>query len=137
MKWLLDWTMPIQASTLAADIDDLYVFITLVSIFFFVLILGMLGYFILRYRRRGPNDVTPHITHNFALEVTWSVLPLLICIVIFFWGFHGFMRAQIAPGNAMEIQVKGRKWNWEFEYPDGMRTLNELHVPLGKPIRLV
>jgi cytochrome c oxidase subunit 2 len=71
------------------------------------------------------------------LEVAWSVIPLFILIIIFFWGFNDYVRAQIAPANAIEIQVKAKKWVWEFEYPDGMRTLNEIHVPVNRPVRLV
>lgn len=137
MKWFRDLTLPIEASTVARDIDNLYIFIVLLSAFFFFLIAGLIAFFLLRYRRKGPNDITPHITHNLNLEIAWSVLPLLICLVVFFWGFNGFVRANVAPGNSMEIQVTAKKWQWQFEYPDGTRTINDIHVPIGKPVRLV
>ncbi len=137
MNWFRTLTLPLEASTLARDIDDLYIFIVWISLFFFVLIAGLLAFFITRYRRKGPNDQTPHITHNMKLEITWTVLPLLICLVVFFWGFNGYVRASVAPGSAMEIQVTAKKWVWQFEYPDGSRTINEIHVPIGKPVRLV
>jgi len=137
MNWFAKWVMPAQSSTLAPDIDNLFWFITAVSAFFFVLIASLITIFAIRYRRRSASDVTPHITHNQKLEIVWSVVPLLILIVIFFWGFNGYMRASIAPANAIEIQVRAKKWVWEFEYPDGMRTLNEFHVPLNRPVRLV
>jgi cytochrome c oxidase subunit II len=137
MNWFRQLTLPQDASTLAGDIDLLFEFITLLNIGFFVLIAGLVALFVVKYRRRSENDVTPHITHNFKLEVIWSVLPLFIVIGVFFWGFRGFMRANVAPGEAIEIQVKAKKWQWEFEYPDGMRSLNSFHVPLGKPIHMV
>ncbi|MGH9627510.1 MAG: cytochrome c oxidase subunit II, partial [Bryobacteraceae bacterium] len=137
MNWFRSLTLPVEASTLARDVDDLYIFITLLSAFFFCLVGGLIALFVWKYRRRSANDITPHITHNLPLEVVWTVIPLLLCIVVFFWGFHGYMRGQVAPGDAMEIQVRAKKWVWEFEYPDGMRTLNEIHVPVGKPVRLV
>jgi cytochrome c oxidase subunit 2 len=137
MNWFRNLTLPIPASTVAKDIDDLYVFIFLLSTAFFVLIAGLIVLFLMRYRRKGPNDVTPHITHNMTLELSWSIIPLLLCLVIFFWGFNGFVRANVAPGNAMEIQVTAKKWVWQFEYPDGTRTINDIHVPVGKPVRLV
>ncbi len=137
MTWLRNLILPVQGSTLAPDIDNLFFFITLINVVFFVLIAGLIWIFVKRYRRRSENEQTPHITHHQTLEIVWSVIPLLICLVVFFWGFHGFMRAQVAPGNALEIQVTSKKWVWQFEYPDGMRTLNELHVPLNKPVRLV
>ena len=137
MNRFFEWVMPPQASTLAPSIDSLFWFITFIDALFFLLIVGLITVFVTRYRRRGPDEVTPHITHNQKLEVIWSVVPLFIVIVIFFWGFHGFMRAQVAPANAIEIQVTGKKWLWQFEYPDGMRTLNTLHVPVNRPVRLI
>jgi cytochrome c oxidase subunit 2 len=137
MTWFTTWVMPSQDSTLAPDIDNLFWFITAVNAFFFVLIAGLIVIFVKQYRRRSEHEVTPHITHNQKLEIAWSVIPLFILIAIFFWGFNGYVRAQIAPANAIEIQVRAKKWVWEFEYPDGMRTLNEFHVPLNHPVRLV
>jgi cytochrome c oxidase subunit II len=137
MSWLREFMLPHQASTTAAGYDTLFMFITGLAIFFFVIVAVMLGLFVLRYRRRGPDEVTPHITHNFRLELVWSIVPLLLVIVIFFWGFHGFMVAQIAPGESMEISVTAKKWQWEFEYPDGMRSLNELHVPVNQNVRII
>ena len=137
MNWFRNLNLPIEASTLARDIDNLYIFIVLLSAFFFVLIAGLIGFFLLRYRRKGPNDITPHITHNLTLEIAWSVIPLLLCLVVFFWGFNGFIRANVAPGNAMEIQITAKKWVWTFEYPDGTRTINDIHVPVHQPVRLV
>jgi cytochrome c oxidase subunit 2 len=118
-------------------VDDLYLLITLISAVFFLIVTGLLAWFILRYRRRSPDDVTPHITENFKLEVAWTVGPLLIVILIFFLGFHSYMEATVPPADAMEIQVTGRRWLWQFEYPNGARTVNELHVPVGKPVKLV
>ena len=137
MNWFRNWNLPLDASTTARDIDNLYIAITLMSVFFFVLVAGLILIFVLRYRRRRPNEPTPHITHNFPLEVAWSVIPLLMCIVVFFWGFRGFLRANVAPGDAMEIQVTAKKWVWTFEYPDGTRSINDLHVPVNKPVKLI
>src|SRR6266536_1568387 len=109
MNWFRHLTLPLEASTLARDVDDLYIAITIISAFFFILIAGLVAFFIVRYRRKKPTDVTPHITHNFALELTWSVLPLFILIGIFFWGFRGYLRANVPPGDSMEIQVTAKK----------------------------
>ncbi len=137
MTWFRNYMMPLEASTTARDIDDLYIFITIISVFFFVLIGGMAIAFAMKYRRKSENEITPHITHHLGMEVTWSIIPLIICLVVFFWGFRGFVRANVPPGDAMEIQVTAKKWVWQFEYPDGTRTLNDIHVPIGKPVRLV
>lgn len=74
MNWFRQWTLPLEGSTNARDIDNLYVAITLISVFFFVLVAGLIFIFVARYRRRKPNEQTPHITHNFPLEVAWSTL---------------------------------------------------------------
>jgi cytochrome c oxidase subunit II len=137
MTWITEWIMGGQASTTAPGIDNLFMFISAVNTFFFALICFLIVVFVTRYKRRGPNEITPHITHNQTLEIVWSVVPLIILIGIFFWGFHGYVTAQIAPANAIEIQVRAKKWVWEFEYPDGMRTLNSFHVPVNRPVRMV
>jgi cytochrome c oxidase subunit 2 len=137
MDWLRSLLLPVEGTLYARKVDDLYLFITFVSAFFFLLVTGLLAVFILRYRRRRPDEVTPHITENFKLEVVWTVIPLLLVMFIFFWGFHGYMEATVAPADAMEIQVTAKRWLWEFEYPNGTRTINEIHVPVGKPVKLV
>jgi len=137
MSSLFELILPKQASTLAPGVDLIFWFVTFLNIFFFVLITGLVLLFVRKYRRRSPNDITPHITHNQKLEIIWSVVPLFILIGLFFWGFHQYVNAQIAPANSIEIQVTGKKWVWQFEYPDGMRTLNSFHVPVNRPVRLV
>jgi cytochrome c oxidase subunit 2 len=137
MNWLRDFILPDQASTLASNHDALFMFITGVSVFFWLLVVTLIIIFIRRYRRRSDDEITPHITHNQKLEIVWSVIPLIIVIGIFFWGFRGFVDAQIAPANAIEIQAVGKKWVWQFEYPDGLRTLNDIHVPVNRPVRLI
>jgi cytochrome c oxidase subunit II len=91
-------------------------------------------YFAWRYRYK-PGRVTPHQTHNTMLEVIWTVGPLFLCIGIFFWGLNGWMKYAVAPGESMEIAVTAKQWLWQFEYPDGSRTINDIHVPVNKPVK--
>ncbi|MFB3779245.1 MAG: cytochrome c oxidase subunit II [Bryobacteraceae bacterium] len=137
MDWLRSLLLPVEGSLYARKVDNLYLFITFLSAFFFLLICGLLTVFILRYRRRRPDEVTPHITENFKLEMVWTIIPLFLVMVIFFWGFHGYMEATVAPADALEIQVTAKRWLWQFEYPGGTRTINEIHVPVGKPVKLI
>ncbi|MFN3325189.1 MAG: cytochrome c oxidase subunit II [Bryobacteraceae bacterium] len=137
MNWLRTMMLPVEGSAYARDVDNLYLFLVWLSVFFFVLIAGLTGYFVWRYRKSRSRGPTPHITHHIGLELTWSIIPLLILIGIFFWGFHDYMNASVAPEDALEIQVSGKKWLWTFEYPDGMRTINEIHVPVNRPVRLI
>ena len=136
MNWLRSFLLPQQGSAHAAAVDDLFMFLVYLSIFFFVLVAGLALWSIWRYRRT-PGRKTPHITDHLGLELTWSVVPLIIVIGVFFWGFHGYMQASVAPNEALEITVTAKKWVWQFEYPDGTRTLNEVHLPVNKPVRFI
>jgi cytochrome c oxidase subunit 2 len=135
--WLRSLLVPVQGSEYAGRVDDLYFFLIWLSVFFFALIAGLLGWFVWRYRRRSPHERTPHLTHHTGLEVVWSVIPLAIVVVLFFWGFNTYMDAAVSPADALEIHVTAKKWIWQFEYPNGIRTLNEVHVPLGRPVKFV
>lgn len=137
MNWLRSILLPVQGTEYAGRVDDLYMFITFLSLAFFLIVSGLLVFFVLRYRRRGPNESTPYITQNFKLEVVWTVVPLILVTVVFLWGFNGYMDATVAPGDALEVRVTAKRWLWEFEYPDGTRSVNELHVPVSKPVKLI
>lgn len=125
-----------QGSDYAGEVDFIYMTLFWMSVVFFVGIVTAAAYFAWRYRYK-PGRVTPHQTHNTTLEVIWTVIPTLIIIAIFFWGVNGYMKFAVPPGEAMEIQVTGKQWLWQFEYPDGTRSVNEMHVPVNKNIRLV
>ena len=136
MEWLRAWMLPPQGSEFAKEIDFVYMGIFWLSVVLFLGIVVPMTYFAVRYRY-VPGRVTPHQTHNTTLEIVWSVLPLLLCVALFFWGLVGYLKYIVAPGEAMEIQVTAQKWQWAFEYPDGTRSLNEVHVPVDKPVRFV
>jgi len=137
MKWLQELFLPPQASTHAKNVDDIFLFVTVLSIVFFIIVAFCALWFPVIYKRRSANDRTPHWTHNLSLEIFWSVIPLALVMVIFFWGFHAYMVGQVAPNDSLEIQATAKKWSWTFEYPDGTRSINELHVPFGKPVRVI
>jgi len=137
MNWFRDFLLPQGASTHVGEMDGLFMFITILTVFFFFFNGGLIFYAVRRWRRRSDREVTPHITHDTRLELVWSLIPLIVVMVIFFWGFRGYVKAWVAPNESMEIIVTGKKWVWEFEYPDGTRTLNDLHVPVNQPVKLV
>jgi len=136
MNWLQNFTLPSRGSAFAGDVDSLFWFITWVSVFFFVLITVLIFYAVWKYKYR-PGRRTTHLEHNTKLEITWTVVPTIILVVVFFWGFNGYIAGAVPPANAMEIQVTGKKWVWSFEYPDGTRSVNEIHVPVNHPVKLV
>jgi cytochrome c oxidase subunit 2 len=130
--------MPVRASESAGAVDWLFNLILWISTFFFFLIVAVMILFVLRYRRRGDFKPGGGPRHSTTLELTWSIIPLIIVLALFYFGFRGFVEQMITPTNAMQINVTGQKWYWMFEYPDtGLMIDNELHVPVDTPINLV
>lgn len=128
--------MPVRASTVAPQVDAAFLFVFWISLFFFVLIAGLMFAFIILYRRRSPGqEAGSRVTHNTPLEILWSVIPTLIVCVMFWWGFRIFMDMRTVPENAYEIEVQARKWAWTFFYPGGIDS-DELHVPIDTPVLL-
>jgi cytochrome c oxidase subunit 2 len=128
--------MPEQASTVAEDVDRIFDFITWVSLFFFVLIVGLMVYFAIRYRRRAHVTETGGPKHNTVLEVTWTLIPLVLVIVIFYVGLRGYVQLATPPANTYNIDATGQRWFWTFSYPNGAVETNLLHVPVDQPVKL-
>src|SRR3954454_2005758 len=126
---------PEQASTFAPAVDSLYFFLLAVTAFFTIGIFLMILYFGLKYRRRPGVRPVPVKTSN-TLEYTWTVIPFLLTLVMFAWGAALYVHTQRPPEGAMEINVVGKQWMWKIQHPEGRREINELHVPLGRPIKL-
>lgn len=129
--------LPPAKSTVAGDVDALFSFITGTSLIIFIGILVAMAYFIFKYRRRSEHDVTSLNDHNTSLEVFWTVIPVFLILFVFYWGFTDYLKLHKAPDDAYEVQVIGQKWNWAFKYPNGATSPNELHVPAGRPVKLV
>ncbi|MEX0769613.1 MAG: cytochrome c oxidase subunit II [Balneolaceae bacterium] len=136
MNRLSDFMLPPARSTLAAETDALFNFINVVSLIFLLGITIAIIYFAIKYRRKSPDDVTPLITHNNTLEITWSVIPLILVMIVFGWGYNGFLNLYTPPDDAYEIRVVAQTWTWQFHYQNGY-TGNELHVPVDRPVKLV
>ncbi len=127
--------LPEQASTLAPGIDSLFYFVLWTSVILFVLVVAGMVYFAIRYRRTHAGERPEPIRESKLLEVSWIVIPTILVLLVFNWGFKAFIEAGVAPPNSYEITVRGGQWNWEFQYPNGV-TSNELHVPVDRPVRL-
>jgi cytochrome c oxidase subunit II len=129
--------MPPQGSTISGEVDSIFYVIYWISVFFFALIVGLMAWFVVRYRSRSRAEVAaPSVHHNLALEITWTAIPIIVSAAIFVLGFKSFMNMVTPPANAYQIQVTGQKWQWFFTYPDGYVS-NELHVPVARPVKLV
>jgi cytochrome c oxidase subunit 2 len=127
---------PEQASTIARSVDQLYFFLTAVTLFFTGLIFSVIFYFMIKYRRRSPEERPRAIEGSFPLEVLWTAIPTLIVALIFLWGSTLYFQNSEAPKGSLEIFVTGKQWMWKVEHPEGQREINELHVPLGRPVKL-
>src|SRR3982751_304562 len=126
---------PVAASKQADQIDALYWFVTIVSAVMTVLIFACIIVFAWKYQRRTHVEPT-QIEGSTALELTWSILPFLVMLVMFAWGAQLFFAAQQPPKDAMEVFVTGKQWMWKIQYPNGGSEINELHVPMNRPVKL-
>jgi cytochrome c oxidase subunit 2 len=127
---------PEQASTIARSVDYLYWFITAVTVFFTTIIFAIIFYFMIKYRRRSPGERPKAMEGSLPLEILWTAIPTLIVAVTFVWSASLYFRNAEPPKGAMEILVTGKQWMWKVEHPEGQREINELHVPLGRPVKL-
>jgi cytochrome c oxidase subunit 2 len=141
--------MPPQASDMAGDIDWLFFFIFYICLFFFLLILVLLVVFAWKYRYREGAPMLDAPKHNTALELTWTFIPTLIVIVIFFYGFKGYLRLAVPPPDAYEINVSAQMWRYNFTYPNGQQSddlvtepgmstqIPVMHIPVDTPVVFV
>ena len=130
--------MPEGASIQAPGIDFTFQVINWINYFFFAGITLALIILVIRYRQKGKNvEFSPGPEHNTPLELTWTIIPTLILVGIFFMGFAGYLDLRTSPKNTYDIKVTAQQWAWEFEYPNGAKSTSELVVPQGRPVRLI
>lgn len=127
---------PPQASTFAPKVDLLYYTITALTIFFTVLVFSLVLYFAIRYRKGSKANRDNIIYESHKIEIAWSIPPLVLGLAIFAWGAHLFVEMRTMPKDAIEIFVVGKQWMWHVQHPNGVRENNEIHVPLGKKVKL-
>jgi cytochrome c oxidase subunit II len=127
---------PEQASTFAADVDALYFFIVAVSAFFALVVAIVVIIFGVRYRRRHAGEVGARIEGNLPLELLWSVIPAIIAMVMFGWGASVYYHLRRTPDEALQVYAVGKQWMWKFQHLEGQREINELHVPLGRAVKV-
>ena len=128
--------IPEQASTLAPEVDQLYWFITGVTAFFGILVTILVIYFAVKYRTNDPLKVGAPITGSIPLELAWSVIPFLISVVIFAWAAKVYFDIYRPPDQTLEIYSTGKRWMWKFQHLDGKAEINQLHVPVGRAVRV-
>jgi cytochrome c oxidase subunit 2 len=127
---------PEQASTFAVQVDGLFFLLLSLSLFFAVGVIFFIILFSVKYRRRSEDERPKPIEGSLLLELTWSIIPLVLSLVVFALGAGVFFRMYRAPANAIDIYVVGKQWMWKVQHSQGKREINELHVPVNQPVRL-
>jgi cytochrome c oxidase subunit 2 len=128
---------PQQASAQATQVDAIYFFLIAVTAFFSLLIAILIVVFAIKFRRKSDDEVGVAIHGSLALELLWTFIPLGIAMVMFAWGAKVFFDLYRPPAGAMEVFIVGKQWMWKAQHAEGQREINELHVPVGRPVKLV
>jgi hypothetical protein len=128
--------LPEQLSTGAAEVDDLYMIVFWFSVVFTAIIAFCIVYFAWEYRRRPGVKAAP-VGHMLTLELAWTIIPLILVVIPFHYGFKVYVHNAVAAEGATEIRVRAEKWKWEFQYPNGMRENGLLRIPINKPVKFV
>jgi cytochrome c oxidase subunit 2 len=135
---MLDFRLlPEQASTMAARVDTLLYFLFGVAGFFASLICVLIVVFVIKYRRRSEDERPPLILGDLRLEIFWTVIPLGLTMIMFVWGAKLFFITYHPPRNSLEINVVAKQWMWKVQHPEGRSEIDELHIPMGRPIKLI
>ncbi|MCC6699009.1 MAG: cytochrome c oxidase subunit II [Candidatus Hydrogenedentes bacterium] len=127
---------PEQASTIAPKIDLVLYVLTGLSAFFLFAVCAILVFLAIRYRKGTKVNRVIENPDAKALELTWTIIPTIMGIAVFVWTALVYFEYSRPPENAMEILVTGKQWMWKIQHPNGKREINQLHVPLGVPVKL-
>ena len=130
-----DFWLPEAASSIASEVDGLFIFVTTVSLILLAGVTGAILYFVYRYRRQHPGERPAPVEESRALEVSWIVIPTILVLLVFNWGFKSYVKMNVAPSGSYEIQVRAQQWNFLFEYPNGV-TSDTLYVPRGEEVKM-
>lgn len=128
--------LPERASNFAGEYDALFYTLTALTIIFTVLVGGLVLFFSIRYKQGNKVNRAGAVESHLGAELTWTVIPLILGLIMFWWSARLFIRTRTIPKDAMEIFVVGKQWMWHIQHGNGVRENNELHVPVGVPVRL-
>jgi cytochrome c oxidase subunit 2 len=130
-------TFPEQASNFAGNVDALFSFILMTTLFFAVLVTVLIIFAAFKFRRRSEKEVGDDVHGNNVLEVGWTLIPTIIAIGIFAWGAAIYVNYRIAPKDTLDIYAVGKQWMWKLQQPNGRKEINELHIPLNRDVKLI
>jgi len=133
------WNFPLfpdQASTVAPQVDTVYFVLIALSTFFGLLVVGLLVYFGVKYRRGSRADRSRPVSHNLKLELVLLTVPTVLSLAVFAWAASIYFNMYRAPAAALELTVTGKQWMWKVQHPGGQAEINQMHIPIGRPIKL-
>lgn len=136
LLWTVIPIQPPEASSISRGVDELYYLLTGITLFFTVLIFSIIFYFMVKYRRRSPDEVPPETHAPLVIELAWTIIPSLICVVLFVWASKLYVQEARPPASATEVFVIGKQWMWHLQHTEGPREINELHVPVNVPVKV-
>lgn len=119
----------------AKNVDNIMIYITVISLVFLLGITAVMIYFVIKFNRK-KNPVATNIHGNFKLEVLWITIPTLLALSMFYFGYQGYSAVHTVPEGAMKVNVTAQMWKWTFTYDNGLET-DTLYVPKGKPVALL
>jgi cytochrome c oxidase subunit II len=134
------WEFPLfpeQASTIASGVDGVYFLLVGLSLIFAIAVFFFIFFFAIKYRRGSSADRSGLVFESKKLEFTWSFVPLVLALAVFFIQAKAYFDLYRPPVEALEIYVVGRQWMWKVQHPEGQDEINELHVPINRPVRLI
>jgi cytochrome c oxidase subunit 2 len=123
-----------DASNFVQPVDNTFIFIIVVCVFFLLLITTLMITFVIKYNSK-KNKKAKNIEGSIPLEITWTVIPLILVVIMFYFGWTGYKQMNDIPKNSMVVDVYAQMWSWSFKYPDGFQT-DTLYCALNKPVKL-
>lgn len=129
--------IPDRASTVAGQVDLVFFTLTGLSIFFTLAVAAAIIFLALRYREGANVDRTNPMVDNTRLELTWSVVPFIMAMGVFAWATIVYVQMRTPPPDAIEVYVIGKQWMWHAQHPSGKSEINNLHVPIDTPVKVI
>jgi cytochrome c oxidase subunit 2 len=134
------WDFPLfpeQASTIAGGVDGVFFLLVALSLFFSITVLFFILFFTIKYRRGTKADRAGLVFESSKLEFTWSFIPLVLALAVFVVQAKAYFDLYRPPIDALEIYIVGKQWMWKAQHPEGQSEINQLHVPVNRPVRLI
>ncbi len=128
---------PPSASNFAPEYDAIFYALVILTVFFTVVVCGAIIFFCVKYRKGTKADRSRPMYENLFLELTWTIVPLVLGLIMFYYGTSLYVKMRTPPKDATVIYVMGKQWMWHIEHGNGVRENNTLHIPVGRPIKLI